>query len=442
MKQTLSIVGFGRFGITLLRLFGDDFEIALYDIRPEAFKHGSSTKARILKRVEDIYKSAIIVYAVPISKFEHVIREHRTYFKDHLLMDTLSVKIHPKDVIQKHIQGTSARALLTHPLFGPDSSQDGFAGLPLVLDGSLAPKADGTFWKKYFTRKGLRVLDMPARTHDELAASSQGVTHFTGRLLEEFGFDKTPIDTVGAAGLHKIKEQTCNDTWQLFYDLQNYNPFTKAMRLRLGRAHEKIYNRLLPKRVNPEAIVFGIQGGRGSFNEEALHDYVGRHHVKRFKITYLYVTEKVLYRLHRGDIDYGLFALHNSVGGVVDESLRAMARYIFHTVEEFAIPVRHFLMRRRDVEEKAITTIMAHSQVLKQCKDTLQKNYSHLIQKSGSGDLLDTAAAAHALAEGKIPPVTAVLGPRSLADLYDLDIIAENLQDEKDNRTSFLLVKR
>lgn len=196
------------------------------------------------------------------------------------------------------------------------------------------------------------------------------------------------------------------------------------------------------KRVNPRAIVFGIQGGRGSFNEEALLDYVKRHNIEKFETMYLYVTEKVLYRLHRGDIDYGLFALRNSIGGVVDESLRAMARYMFRTVEEFAIPVRHFLMKRKDVEEEDITTIMAHPQVLKQCARTLRERYLHLAQKSGAGDLLDTAAAARALSERKLPRTTAILGPRSLADLYGFDIIAENLQDEKDNATSFLLVKR
>lgn len=194
--------------------------------------------------------------------------------------------------------------------------------------------------------------------------------------------------------------------------------------------------------MKPDAIVFGIQGGRGSFNEEALLDYVKRHKIKKFETMYLYVTEKVLYRLHRGDIDYGLFALHNSIGGVVDESLRAMARYMFRTVEEFAIPVRHFLMKRKDVEEQEITVIVAHPQVLKQCARTLRERYSHLAQKSGTGDLLDTAAAARALSEGKLPRTTAILGPRSLADLYGFDIIAENLQDEQDNATSFLLVKR
>lgn len=441
--RSISIVGFGRFGKTLLRLFEGDFDIVLFDIRPEAFtgaRFGKNT--RIARDVKDIYASDVVIYAVPISKFERVIASHKKFFRDHLLMDTLSVKVHAHTVFKKYLKGTNVQALLTHPFFGPDSSKDGFAGLPIVLDSSLAGKKVYGAWKQYFEKKGLRVIQMSSRDHDKLAASSQGVTHFIGRLLDEFGFEKTPIDTFGARYLHIVKEQTCNDTWQLFSDLQNYNPFTRAMRLRLGRAHEKIYNRLLPRRVRPNLIVFGIQGGRGSFNEEALRDYVERHHIKKFKIEYLCVTERVLCRLHRGDIDYGLFALHNSIGGVVDESLRAMARYTFHTVEEFAIPIRHFLMKRKDVGASKITMIMAHSQVLKQCVRTLRTRYPHLAQKSGTGDLLDTAAAARALSENKVPGTTAILGPRSLADLYDLEVIAENLQDEKENVTSFLLVKR
>jgi len=441
--RSVSVVGFGRFGKTLLRLFGGDFDIVLFDTRPGAFagmRLGKNT--RIARDVKDIYTSDVIIYAVPISKFERVIASHKKFFRDHLLMDTLSVKVHPHTVFKKYLKGTNAQALLTHPFFGPDSSKDGFTGLPIVLDSSLAGRKVYSAWKQYFEKKGLRVIEMSSRDHDKLAASSQGVTHFIGRLLDELGFGKTPIDTLGAKYLHIVKEQTCNDTWQLFSDLQNYNPFTGAMRLRLGRAYEKIYNRLLPRRVRPTMTMFGIQGRRGSFNEEALHDYVKRYHIKKFKIEYLYVTERVLYRLHRGDIDYGLFALHNSIGGVVDESLRAMARYMFHIVEEFAIPIRHFLMKRKDVGIREITTIMAHSQVLKQCVRTLRTRYPYLVQKSGTGDLLDTAAAARALSENKIPRATAILGPRSLADLYNLEVIAENLQDEKENVTSFLLVKR
>ena len=327
-------------------------------------------------------------------------------------------------------------------MFGPDSSKSGFSGLPLVMDKFTSNQKEYLEWKKYFSNKGLKVIEMSAKEHDSLAAKSQGLTHFLGRLLKEIKFNESVIDTVGAKKLCEVMLQTCNHTWELFSDLQNYNPYTKMMRLELGRAYDKLYNKLLPKRVNPKKIIFGIQGGVGSFNEEALFDYVARHKIKHYEIKYLYTSEKVLRNLHEGNIDFGQFAIHNSIGGLVKESAYALSEYKVKIVEEFAIIIRHFLMRRKDVDSKNIKTITAHPQVFAQCKSTLVRKYKNWKLLSGKGDLVDTARAAKALADGLLPKNTAILGPLNLTKLYNLEVIDKNLQDNKQNFTSFFMVSR
>ena len=99
-------------------------------------------------------------------------------------------------------------------------------------------------------------------------------------------------------------------------------------------------------------------------------------------------------------------------------------------------------MKRKDVDLKNIKTIMAHSQNFRQCKDNLAKKYLNLKQVSGQGDLLDTAKSAEALAKNKIDKNTAILGPKILATIYNLEIIDENLQDNENNLTTFFLVSR
>ena len=442
MKR-ISIIGFGRFGKTLYRLLQGDYAITLYDRRRDVFQGVSlDAKTSIAKGLKEVYQSEAVFFCVPISAFEAVLAEHRPLFENQLLIDTLSVKLHPAAMFKTYLRATNARGLLTHPLFGPDSSKEGFAGLPLVMDNHTATEKEYAFWRQEFEKKELRIIEMSAKDHDKLAASSQGVTHFIGRLLDEFGFEKTPIDTVGAMQLRKIKEQTCNDTWELFSDLQTYNPYTKRMRLRLGNRYDKLYEKLLPKRVDLRVTVFGIQGGVGSFNEEALLDYTSRHGIAKVKTAYLFTTGRVLNQLHRGNIDYGLFAMHNSIGGVVGESIRAIAKYKFRIIEEFGIPIRHNLMAMKGIAIESVQTIMAHPQVFKQCNGTLAKRYPRLGQTSGKGDLVDTAAAAHALAKGKLPSNMAILGPKRLSELYNLTILDKDLQDDKENITSFLLVKR
>jgi len=427
--KNIAIVGFGRFGKTLQRLLllNKDFKLTIIT----------------RKNVEEIVNCEVVFYCVPISSFESVIKSHKRFFKlNHILIDVLSVKMHPKKIFEKHLRGLKTQALLTHPMFGPDSSKDGFNNLPIIMDKFKSSEENFIFWKDFFVKKGLKVIKMSAQKHDQLAANSQGVTHFIGRLLEKFGLKPTEINSLGSKKLQEVMGQTCNDTWQLFSDLQKFNPYTRSMRIKLGRTYDLLYNQLLPKKINRKKTIFGIQGGIGSFNEEAILDYVKKHEIKRFQIKYLFTSEKVLKNLHEGKIDFGLFAIQNAVGGVVEESTHAMAKYKFKIVEEFQILVRHFLMKRKDVDVRQIKTIMAHPQNFAQCKKILADKYPHLILESGQGDLLDTARCAEALSNGKIDTNIVILGPKILAEIYDLEIIAENLQDSTNNLTTFFLVSR
>ena len=245
--MTISIIGFGRFGKTFHRLLRGDFDIVLFDISVKTFSHYSLDKqTHITKSLKRVYESETIFYCVPIPKFESVIKHHKKHFRDNqVLIDTLSVKSYPEKVFSKYLKGAKTRAILTHPMFGPDSSKDGFDNLRIVMNQFKADKKTYQFWKNYFSSQGLNIVELTAKKHDELAARSQGVTHFIGRLLSDFKFSKTPIDTKGAEELYKVMEQTCNDSWELFTSLQNYNQYTKKMRIQLGRAYDRLCNKLL-----------------------------------------------------------------------------------------------------------------------------------------------------------------------------------------------------
>ena len=270
MKQ-VSIVGFGRFGKVLYRLLKDDFTVTLYSRSKITDPSEFNQNTIVATCVEDIYRSDAIFYAVPIESFDQVISEHKRHFNnDHLLIDVLSVKMHPAKVFEKHLKGTKVQAMLTHPMFGPDSSKWGFEDLPMILDKFKTNDNEYNFWKDYFISKKLRVIELTARQHDKLAANSQGLTHFVGRLLNAYDLKPTSIDTLGTKKLLEVREQTCNDTWQLFTNLQHYNPYTKNMRVKLGEKYDELYNKLLPEQTNSNFITFGIQGGKGSFNEQAV----------------------------------------------------------------------------------------------------------------------------------------------------------------------------
>ena len=87
-------------------------------------------------------------------------------------------------------------------------------------------------------------MEMSPDEHDRLAAKTQGITHFLGRMLKEFGIKKTSIDTQGFRDLLDLVSQTCNDTWELYTDLQLYNPYTEEMITKLKNSTESLDRQL------------------------------------------------------------------------------------------------------------------------------------------------------------------------------------------------------
>lgn len=431
--KTLGIIGYGRFGKVLHRMLGGYFDVVVHDLSQKRVKGVQHVS------IKELCTSDVIIFAVPISKLESVVRTVKPYLRNNqTVLDVCSVKVHPKKVFTTHLKDTGTYQILTHPMFGPDSSRDGFSGLPIMMYGLRAPKDVVAFWKRLFKKIGLSIVEMTPEAHDKQAAYSQGVTHFVGRVLGEMKLKHTDIDTQGFKALLKTVEQTCNDTWQLFTDLQMYNPYTKGMRKKLEKARTKIAHKLQPKRNPSASLIIGIQGGKGSFNEEACHAKCKENGITHYTLKYLYTSERVLKAVHERSVDIGQCATQNSVGGVVRETIYAIAKYESHLSEEFEFLVNHCLHVRPGTKLSEIKTIMSHPQVFKQCQSTLAKKYPHLTLKSGTGNLIDSARIAKELGSGRLPKSVAVMAPKVCAELYDLETVAEGLQDRKDNYTSFV----
>jgi prephenate dehydrogenase len=92
--------------------------------------------------------------------------------------------------------------------------------------------------------KGLSVIEATAREHDEQIASSLSLTHFIGRTLSEYGAKQLDIDTEGYKRLLHILDVVERDTWQLFLDMNRYNPYAKDKRMAFMEVMRDINTRL------------------------------------------------------------------------------------------------------------------------------------------------------------------------------------------------------
>ena len=74
-------------------------------------------------------------------------------------------------------------------------------------------------------------------------------------------------------------------------------------------------------------IKVGIQGGKGSFSEQAANQFVTNHGLENTRVKYLISSDSVLSSVENNEVDYGVFAMENAQGGVVIESVKALAKY-------------------------------------------------------------------------------------------------------------------
>ena len=193
---------------------------------------------------DEIVKVPVLFLCVSISALEDVLLRIRDYLSpDTLLLDTCSVKVYPVSLMEKLLP-SPLELIATHPMFGPDSARNGLKGLPMIFWPVRAKRETSEYWKNFFSRIGLHVVCMSPEEHDREAAFTQGITHYIGRVISDLKLADSSIGTLGYKKLLEITEQTCNDPWQLFLDLQRYNPYTREMRRLLHQSLEKMLGKL------------------------------------------------------------------------------------------------------------------------------------------------------------------------------------------------------
>jgi prephenate dehydratase len=215
--------------------------------------------------------------------------------------------------------------------------------------------------------------------------------------------------------------------------------------LRREESLNQIYARLLPERIIANKLVIGIQGGKGSFSEDARHSYCSAQNadLSDYQIEYLFTANNVLFELHKGKIDRGVIAIQNTKGGVVMETMHALSQYSCEILDTFDIVISHCILHHPRSNFDDIDTLISHPQAFAQCFGNLNERYAHLILKVGEGNMIDPSLCARYIANDKLPRITSVLASRVCADLYNLTIHDMNLQDlGKANRTTFAWVQR
>ena len=238
----IGILGFGRFGKLMAQYLARDFNVLVYN-RSDNADAILACGAKPVS-IEEACQQKMVILSVPISVFHDTLETVAPLLNpDALVIDVCSVKEYPVRLM-KDLLPEGVSILATHPMFGPDSAADALQGRKIVLCCERINDSVYQKIKSYLISKELVVIEATPEAHDRQIAVSLALTHFIGRSLAEYGATPQDVDTEGYQRLLHVLGVVENDTWQLFEDMNTYNPYAAESRSEFMAAVERIHKRL------------------------------------------------------------------------------------------------------------------------------------------------------------------------------------------------------
>jgi chorismate mutase/prephenate dehydratase len=177
-------------------------------------------------------------------------------------------------------------------------------------------------------------------------------------------------------------------------------------------------------------LKIGYQGVPGSYSEMGVIQYFG---TETTNFPYDNFREMIV-DVDLKKIDFALLPIENSTTGAITRSLDLMKDYNVYMVGEEFVNVSHCLITFKGVSFNDIETIYSHPEALKQCDDFFDKH-----KQINKVAYLDTAKSVEYIIQLGDKTAGALASKRA-ADLYDMQVLKENIQDNKLNITRFAVI--
>ncbi|OJF93965.1 prephenate dehydratase [Pararhizobium antarcticum] len=143
--------------------------------------------------------------------------------------------------------------------------------------------------------------------------------------------------------------------------------------------------------------------------------------------------EDAFLAVENGEADLAMIPIENTIAGRVADIHHLLPESRLHIVGEYFMPIRFQLMVLPGVSRDEIRTVHSHIHALGQCRKIVRANGWKPVV---AGDTAGAAKLVQELGDRSM----AALAPRLAADLYGLDIIAENVEDTESNVTRFVVL--
>ncbi|MFH1772201.1 MAG: prephenate dehydratase [Candidatus Omnitrophota bacterium] len=176
------------------------------------------------------------------------------------------------------------------------------------------------------------------------------------------------------------------------------------------------------------ALKIAYLGPQGTFTHMAA--------AKKFGKKQQYVSSEsisdVFDKVSRGEVDYGVVPIENSIEGVVNYTLDMFFDSDLQICAEVTLNISHCLLGKR---KENIKRIYSNPQVFAQCRAWIGRHYN-------KAQLIPALSTARAALLAKKDNNGACIGNKILASLYGLNVFASSIEDAMHNYTRFLVISR
>jgi chorismate mutase/prephenate dehydratase len=179
-----------------------------------------------------------------------------------------------------------------------------------------------------------------------------------------------------------------------------------------------------------EPLRVAYLGPEGTFSQTAARHLFGLQSRYRECAT----IEAVFEAVDSEDATYGVVPFENSTEGAVSTTSDALLEGDLVVRQEYVLPITHCLLSRaRSLSDVAV--VYSHPQALAQCRSFVAK---HLPR----AQVVQTSSTAAAAREAHADERAAAIGSDVAAEIHDVPILREGVQDRRENATRFVVVAR
>lgn len=177
-------------------------------------------------------------------------------------------------------------------------------------------------------------------------------------------------------------------------------------------------------------MLVAFQGEPGAYSESAALAHFG----SGVKVEPCEDFEQVFTAVSKGRCDRGVIPVENSVAGSIHQNYDLLLQYPLEVVGEYYLQVSHCLIGIPGSSLKDIKKVISHPQALAQC-DRFLKSLEGVKHEPA----FDTAGSVGIVKELKDPTVAAIASRRA-ADVYEMEVLATNVENTSANYTRFQIV--